>query len=552
MTGAKNVTILCGFMGTGKTATGHALASLLSVPFYDTDRMIEEASGKTVAALFAGEGEERFRALEAEAVKVIAADARIRGGAVIATGGGILTRDDTHLVLATLGTMIVLDAPLESIAERAESLRDRPLLPRTPDGHVDRAAMAELFSRRTAAYDRVAWHIDTTRRTPDEVAFEIAELLQHPEGLVHLRAGARPLLSRAARRGEAGLTRVVVQRGELASLGTWMHEIGIAGPAFVLASRTVAGFHGVTTRKALETAGIKSRFIEIDDTEVAKTIDQVERLLYELADAGATRDAAVVALGGGVTGDLAGFVAATYMRGLALVQVPTTLLAQVDASIGGKVGVNHPRVKNLVGTIHQPHLVLSDPDTLATLPPRELSSGMAEVVKSAIIGSPELFERLRDRAGKGAPQIDASLLEDCVRQCVRIKGRVVEQDPFERDERRVLNLGHTLGHAVEAAMGYGSITHGEAVSIGLMAALSVAVNRGVATKDFREATRAILAACGLPVRMPDVDAAALARAMASDKKRRAGGLTFVVPVAPGDVRVVTDVTEDEIIRAATA
>jgi len=552
MTDSKNVIILCGFMGTGKTATGHALAALLSVPFYDTDRMIEEASGKTVASIFAGEGEERFRALEAEAVKVIAADARIRSGAVIATGGGILTRDDTHLSLATLGTLIVLDAPLESIAERAESLRDRPLLPRTPDGHVDRTAMAALFSRRAAAYARIAWHVSTTGRTPADVAFEIAELLQHPEGLIHLRAGTRPLLSRAVSHGEAGLTRVIVRRGELASLGTWMHEIGITGPAFVLASRTVAGFHGVSTRKALEAAGIKSRFIEIDDSEVAKTIDQVERLLYELADAGATRDATIVALGGGVTGDLAGFVAATYMRGIALVQVPTTLLAQVDASIGGKVGVNHPRVKNLVGTLHQPHLVLSDPDTLATLPARELSSGMAEIVKSAIIGSPDLFEHLRERAVKGAPQIDASLLEDCVRQCVRIKGRVVEQDPFERDERRILNLGHTLGHAVEAAVGYGSITHGEAVAIGLMAALSVAVNRGVATKDFREATRAILVACGLPARMPDVDAAALARAMGNDKKRRAGGLTFVLPVAPGDVRIVNDVTEDEIIRAATA
>ena len=170
-------------------------------------------------------------------------------------------------------------------------------------------------------------------------------------------------------------------------------------------------------------------------------MDQAERLLYELADAQATRDGAVIALGGGVTGDVAGFVAATYMRGVALVQVPTTLVAQADASIGGKVGVNHPRAKNLIGTIHQPHLVLSDPDTLATLPARELASGMAEVVKTAIIGSPSLFQTLREASAGGAPQNDPALLEAAVRECVRIKGHIVDADPFERDERAARRSG---------------------------------------------------------------------------------------------------------------
>jgi 3-dehydroquinate synthase len=552
MTDAQRVLILCGFMGTGKTATGAALASLLSVPFLDTDRMIEEARGKSVADIFATDGEAHFRDLEAEAVKAIASDARLRTGAVVATGGGTLLRDDVYQTLARLGTMIVLEASLASIAERAAALHDRPLLPRTPAGAIDLAAMQALHAQRAPGYDRIAWHFDTTGRTPAEAAFEIAESLRQGPEVVHLRVDTRPLLSRAARPGEARLTRVVVRRGALGSLGEWMRDIGIPGPAFVFASRTVAGFHGVAARKSLDAAGIKSRFIEIDDSESAKIIDQVERLLYELNDAGATRDAVVVALGGGVTGDLAGFVAATYMRGLAFVQVPTTLLAQADASIGGKVGVNHPRVKNLVGTIHQPHLVLSDPDVLATLPARELAGGMAEVIKTAIIGSPELFEQLRVLAGKGAPQSDASFLEECVRRCVRIKGRIVEEDPFESDHRRVLNLGHTLGHAVESVAGYGTLRHGEAVAIGIVAAVSVAVARGAATRDFLESTRSIISACGLPANMPALDVDSLTRAMGSDKKRRAAGATFVLPVAPGDVRIVNDVSEAEIIRAAAA
>jgi 3-dehydroquinate synthase len=546
------VIILCGFMGTGKTATGHALASLLSVPFFDTDRLIEEAGGRSVSAIFAADGEDRFRALEAEVVRSLQSGARLKNGAVIATGGGILERDATHLALASLGKMIVLDAGLEVIADRAESLRDRPLFPRTASGGIDRAALKSLFEKRAGGYSRIEWHVDTTGRTPPDVAFEIAERLQHAEGMIHLRVGTRPLLSNSIRRGETGLCRVVVQRGALASLGTWVREVGMTGPVFVFSSRTVAGFHGVSARKALDGAGIKTRFIEIDDSETAKNMDQAERLLYELADAGATRDSAVIALGGGVTGDLAGFVAATYMRGLAFVQVPTTLVAQVDASIGGKVGVNHPRAKNLIGTIFQPHLVLSDPDTLATLPPRELSSGMAEVIKTAIIGAPHLFETLRAAAAKGAPQGDPALLETAVRECVRVKGHIVEADPFERDERRVLNLGHTLGHAIETVAGYGTLTHGEAVAMGLMAALGVAVKRDVATAGFALATRSILVASGLPIRMPALEAAALRAAMQSDKKRRAGGLTFVLPVAPGDVRIVSDVTEEELVRAATA
>jgi shikimate kinase / 3-dehydroquinate synthase len=547
----KQPLVLCGFMGTGKSATASALASLLGVPFIDTDREIEKAAGRTVADIFARDGEARFRELEAGAVAALASDKRVREGAVIATGGGTLLQEDVNAALSALGTMIALDASMETVAGRAGSAEDRPLLPRTGSGDVDMDAIRALYARRAHVYDRVAWHVDTTGRTAVETAFEIAESLHHPGKMIHLRVETRPLLSAEARPGESRLSRVVVERGALPSLGRWMRDIGMKGPACVFSSRTVAGHHGVAVRDALDSAGIKHRFVEVDDSEEAKTLDQVERLLYELTDAGATRDLVAVSLGGGVTGDIAGFVAATYMRGLAFVQVPTTLLAQVDASIGGKVGVNHPRVKNLIGTVHQPNLVLTDPDTLATLPARELAGGMAEVVKTAIIGSPSLYDKLRAASAAGAPQNDGELMEHGIRECVRIKGRIVEADPYEHDRRRVLNLGHTLGHAVEIASNY-TIGHGEAVAIGLMAAVAVSVKRGSATSDFHESTRSILTSCGLSTVLPALDGDALKRAMGSDKKRRASGLTFVLPVAPGDVRIVDDVTEDEILAAASA
>lgn len=545
------IVILCGFMATGKTTVGRALAEMLGLPFVDTDDLVAARAGTTIAEIFARDGEARFRDLEAEVVAALSFPHDASGGAsgaVIATGGGTLMHDETFRRLEKMGTMVLLEATLDEVLRRAASMGARPMLGASNDDAATRAR--RLHEERKPTYHRVAWRVDTTFRRAEETAFEIAERLRRPphkETILHMRAGARPVPGRTMRVGEDGLTRVVVGRGVLARLGTWIREAGIAGPAFVMVSRTVAGFHGTAAKAALDAAGIRNKFIELDDAEESKTFEQAEGLLYELVDAGATRDGVVVALGGGVTGDVAGFVAATYMRGLPLVQVPTTLLAQVDSSIGGKVGVNHPRAKNLLGAVYQPQLVLTDVDLLATLPDREISSGMAEVIKTAIIGSPELFARI-EKAGKKVPLRDGDFLDECVAACARVKACVVEADPYERGPRRVLNLGHTIGHALEAALGYGVLTHGEAVAIGLLAALRVAVTRGVATAAFEATTHKMIEACGLRTRVSEVGDDLL-KAMSLDKKRRAGGLSFVLPIAPGDVRIVDDVTEHEVIAA---
>ncbi len=542
------VVILCGFMATGKTTVGRALAQQLGVPFVDTDELVEARAGATVAEIFARDGEAKFRDLEAEVCAALSLPHEPSGGAtgaVIAIGGGALMRDATFKALEKLGTLLLLEASLEEVLRRASTMPARPMLGADATAALTRAQ--QLYEERRPTYHRIEWRLDTTNRRAEEAAFEIAERLHYNEGILHMRAGARPVPGRPVRAGEDGLTRIVVGRGALSRLGEWIRNVGIGGPAFVLVSRTVAGHHGTAAKAALDAHGVRSKFIEIDDSEEAKTFEQAEGLLYELVDAAAMRDSVVVALGGGVTGDLAGFVAATYMRGLPLVQVPTTLLAQVDSSIGGKVGVNHPRAKNLMGAVYQPQLVLSDPDVLATLPDREVASGMAEVIKTAIIGSPELFARL-DKAGKKISLRDSALIEECVRACARVKARIVEADPYEQGLRRVLNLGHTVGHALEASLGYGVLTHGEAVAIGMLAALRLSVTRGLAASSFETTTRKMIEACGLRTKVSEVGDDFL-QALSLDKKRRAGGLSFVLPVTPGDVRVVDDVSENEIMSA---
>jgi len=258
-----------------------------------------------------------------------------------------------------------------------------------------------------------------------------------------------------------------------------------------------------------------------------------------------------VTIGGGVTGDLGGLVASIYMRGMRFVQVPTTLLAQVDASIGGKVGVNLPSAKNLVGNFYQPRLVVSDPSLLATLPDREISGGMAEVIKTAILGSPDLFAYLDRELTEGNRHIlrDVDFLSRCVSDCAAIKAAVVERDPFEAGERRVLNLGHTVGHAFEAISSYQTISHGEAVSIGLVIASRIALTRGLIDLAFHSTIVRLLSVCGLPVAPPEFERQELLAALHLDKKKIAGKLHFILPIKPGCCAVVNDVTDEDVLTA---
>jgi 3-dehydroquinate synthase len=282
--------------------------------------------------------------------------------------------------------------------------------------------------------------------------------------------------------------------------------------------------------------------------EAHKNLDAVAKVLDALAQLGATRDACVLALGGGVVGDIAGFAAACWMRGIDFVQFPTTLLAMVDSSVGGKTGVDHPAGKNLIGAFHQPRAVIADLDTLATLPDRELRAGLAEVVKTACIGDADFFAWLEAHVDALLAR-DADALTHAVVTCCRFKAGVVMRDERERGERALLNLGHTFGHALEAEAGYGTLLHGEAVAIGMMLAARLSTHLGMAGADDGGRLQGLLQRIGLPTATPPGMApdALLAR-MRLDKKNRSGALRLILWRGIGRAEIVTDVAEADILQ----
>jgi 3-dehydroquinate synthase len=341
-----------------------------------------------------------------------------------------------------------------------------------------------------------------------------------------------------------------VESGALASVGARLKSLGVGSRAALVSAAGILHAHGKTVTESLESAGFAVTTVEVPDGEAAKTLGVAERCWNALLDAGLDRTSTVLALGGGAVGDLAGFVAATYMRGINFVQLPTTVLAQVDASIGGKTAIDHPRAKNLIGAFHQPRLVLSDPATLLTLPVREFRSGLAEIVKHGVVLDAAYFD---DVAGNARALLgrDPATLERIIGGSCRLKARVIERDEQEADLRAVLNYGHTIGHALEAASGYERWTHGEAVSLGIVAEARLARRLRVTDAATVERQERVLGEVGLPTSADRIDADAVLAAMRRDKKSRDGRVPFVLAPTIGTFKVVYDVTPDD-VRAALA
>jgi 3-dehydroquinate synthase len=346
---------------------------------------------------------------------------------------------------------------------------------------------------------------------------------------------------------------IVIGAGNLSQLGPLLLEQGIKpGSKVLLVTNPVVDLHyGTPCRASLAAAGLQVSSLVIEAGEDQKTPATVA-LIHDAAFAAKLeRGSLIVALGGGVVGDMAGFAAATWLRGIAVAQVPTTLLAMVDASIGGKTGVNHPGGKNLIGAFHQPRLVLIDPSVLATLPVQEFRAGMAEVIKYGVIGDSELFAALEAAAGQGGlasrEALGEALLQTLLERSAAAKAKVVAADEREGGLRAILNYGHTLGHTVETLSGYGTYLHGEAVGLGMLAAGALSRHLGLWSAQEESRQRALIASAGLPLTWPPLDPGAVLACLQGDKKVRQGKARFVLPVAIGQV-VIRDDIDPELIR----
>jgi shikimate kinase/3-dehydroquinate synthase len=510
--------VFIGFMGAGKTTVTTQVATALGVRALDTDRLLEEEFGHSIAEEFEAHGEQSFRVAEERLACQLLEQAG--PGSVIALGGGSVVSERVRSALAPHLT-VLLDISARAAWRRAGAGPGRDKRPLASD----RDAFDALYASRAGLYERLADAV-----LPALAPRVALRALPSLRALARAPAGTKLLWATAA----SGEYPVFVGGGLLnaqtcSAAGVWPVDRS-ASRSFCVSDQNVAALYA-------ERLGGVQELVEIAPGERNKTLASAELVWSALAAGGMTRADHVVALGGGVVGDLAGFCAASYQRGVPVVHVPTTLVAQVDSAYGGKTGVDLPQAKNYVGAYHHPAGVLVDPDTLQTLPSAELAAGYAEVLKTALIAGGDLWRRVAARE---------PLDERTILACARTKLAVVAEDERDAGRRQVLNLGHTIGHALETVTEYERYRHGEAVGLGLLAALRLS-----GLEELRGQVRELLAEQGLPVALDGEDVERIIEATTRDKKRVGAQVPFVLLGAPGDARSGCHVAARD-LRAAVA
>lgn len=529
--------VLVGMMGAGKTAVGEGLARRLGVPLLDTDALVEASAGMSIAQIFEREGEEGFRRKERRAVARAAALENL----VIAAGGGAwMDEKNRELLLAGGARVIRLFAPAGELLRRLGDAGDRPLL----GGLPSKENVEEIMGQREEIYSLAPEQVNTEGLAVDEVVSRIA----------------RGEAGNLAVGGDAVRVTVAVPDPYEVVVGSALRQkipellegAGVLARRMGLASdHLVWTLYGEGARDRLEGAGCTVVDWQFPPGEASKSLNELGRAYDHFLEGGAERDFPLMALGGGVTGDLIGLAAATLLRGIPYVQVPTTLLAQVDSSVGGKVAVNHPRGKNLIGAFYQPRLVLCDVDFLRTLSGPEFLSGMGEVLKHGIITGGSYLNLLAEQ-GDRIMERDREVLLEVVAGSCRIKAGYVIRDEREGGVRRHLNFGHTLGHAVESAS-RGAIPHGVAVAFGMAAAARISRYEGHLSPGEARFIEDLLRSWGYPVSIGELPGALgadqLLHHLKFDKKRRDGRTHWVLLRAVGQPLVSGDVPEKTVLRA---
>jgi shikimate kinase/3-dehydroquinate synthase len=516
--GRRNL-LLTGFMAAGKTTVGKLVAERLKMPFFDLDSELEAWLGASIPQLLRTEGEPWFRQREAELMR----QASHLSGSVIATGGGAPLSPAAFAELAATAVSLVLRADPEELARRASASGDRPLLA-DPDPNSVKGLLAE----REAVYARAGDPVETTGLSPAEVASRVAEIYRLEAGTAAL---AIPV------EGPDWRTELVVGAGAGSALPAVLQRLApLSGRVFLLVDSGFGKAGVELLAAALCRQGLEVFSKEVPGGEAAKALASLEALWNWLLETGAERADVLVAVGGGAVLDAAGFAAATYARGIPHVNVPTTVLAMADAALGGKTAINLGRTKNPVGVFRHPIAVIADPSLLGSMSRPGARDGLAEVVKSAAIGSRLALSRMGRADFSGLGDATGGWL---IEQALRIKAGYVAADPTERGPRAALNLGHTYAHGLESASDY-AISHGSAVGLGLLASASLGVALGVTPAELQDSIRAALCRAGLPLTLPaGLDRSAVARAMRHDKKRRSGQIVFIVP-GPGEGVVLVD------------
>ena len=509
-------------MGTGKTSVGRELSSQLNYQFIDTDALIEKKAGMPISLIFKKKGEEYFRNLEQATVEEVSKINNV----VIATGGGVIKNKKNVENLGKRGILVWLKADPEIILRRVMlEGGKRPLL----DVAEPLNEINKLLDERLDLYKQVDMSIDTNYITPQESAHEIMEQLGLDSQHVRVDLGERSY-------------DIVIGSKLVKKIGLRIKEFRPSKVA-IISNKKIFPLFMDSILMSLREHHIDPKILLMPDGEEYKDLLWTYYLHGELLKAKFDRSSLLIALGGGVIGDITGFIASTYMRGIKFIQVPTTLLSQVDSSVGGKTGVNHPLGKNMIGTFYQPSLVMIDIDTLKTLPNKEFMSGMAEVIKYGIIADRKLFDYLQTNKDDILSFGD-SIIKVIKRSC-EIKADVVSKDEQESGLRAILNFGHTIGHAIETVTGYKKYLHGEAIAIGMCAAAELAVKSDIFTDKETAEIKELIQSYNLPSVIPDdLNAAEMLSAMEIDKKVKAGKIKFILPESIGKVRIEDDVDRE--------